>query len=87
MQTENSLNVLASILEGVDQIDSARIVMKCPAHTGAFKSSLEITFVAGRLHMQCMCGCTRDRILAAVLGAGQEQPDDGIDAFIDAIAA
>ncbi|MDE2129505.1 MAG: hypothetical protein KGJ74_07550 [Betaproteobacteria bacterium] len=87
MQNENSINVLAAILDNIDQIDNAHITMKCPAHNGAFKSSLEVTFVAGRLHMQCMCGCTQDRILAAVLGAGQEQPDDGIDAFIDALAA
>ena len=87
MQTENSGDVLAAVLDNIDEIDSAHIVMKCPAHAGAFTSSLEITFVAGRLHMQCMCGCTQDRILAAVLGAGQEQPADGIDAFIDAIAA
>ena len=89
MPNENSSEVLVAILDNIGRIDSAHIVMKCPAHNGAFTSSLEITFLAGRLHLQCMCGCTQDQILTAVFGAGQEQPNDRIDvdAFIDAIAA
>ena len=89
MQNKDSFNVLVAVLDSIDQIDSAHIRMKCPAHAGAFTSSLEVTFLAGRLHLQCMCGCTQDQILTAVFGAGQEQPNDRIDvdAFIDAIAA
>lgn len=85
MQNENSRDVLASIQEGVDQIDSAHIVMKCPAHRGALTSSLEVTLVAGRLEMHCMCGCTQDKILAAVHGTGQKQPDH-YDDFVNALA-
>ncbi|MHB1669235.1 hypothetical protein [Thiomonas sp.] len=86
MQNENSRDVLASIQEGVDQIDSAHIVMKCPAHRGALTSSLEVTLAAGRLEMYCMCGCPPDRILAAARGTGQEQPDH-YDDFVNALAA
>ena len=89
MQNENSGDVLVAILDNIGQIDNAHIRMKCPAHAGAFTSSLEVTLKAGLLSMQCMCGCTQDQILTAVFGAGQEQPNDRIDvdAFIDAIAA
>ena len=86
MQNENSGDVLGAVLGNIDQIDSAHIVMKCPAHNGAFKSSLEITFVAGRLHMHCMCGCPEDRILAMALGEQpKQQQRDAVEAFIDAL--
>ncbi|OZB65580.1 MAG: hypothetical protein B7X31_01935 [Thiomonas sp. 13-66-29] len=85
MQNENSGDVLALILGGIDQIDSAHILMKCPAHVGAFTSSLEVTLKAGLLSMQCMCGCTQDRILATALGEKPQHQRSAVEAFIDSL--
>ncbi|SCC95240.1 conserved hypothetical protein [Thiomonas sp. X19] len=87
MQNEDSGDVLVAILDNIGQIDNACIAMKCPAHAGVFTSSLEVTLKAGRLSMHCMCGCPEDRILAAALGTGQEQPSNRFEEFIDALAA
>ena len=84
MQNKDSFNVLVAVLDSIDQIDSARIVMKCPAHTGAFTSSLEVALAAGMVSLHCMCGCTQDRILATALGE-QPQQRDAVEAFIDAL--
>ena len=85
MQNKDSFNVLVAVLDSIDQIDSAHIRMKCPAHAGAFTSSLEVTLKAGLLSMHCMCGCHEDRILAAALGEQPQQQRDAVAAFIDAL--
>ncbi|SCC94441.1 conserved hypothetical protein [Thiomonas sp. X19] len=88
MQTNNAHEALAAVLDNRDKIDSATIVMQCPAHRGGLGASLEVTIEAGRLGMQCLCGCTQAEILAAVYGPGQEErPMDRFDEFINALAA
>ncbi|SCC94940.1 hypothetical protein THIX_60998 [Thiomonas sp. X19] len=88
MQREEAREALASLLDNINAINAAHISMKCPAHRGGLTASLEVTLVAGRLHMHCMCGCTQDQILAAVYGPRQEErPMDRFDEFINALAA
>ena len=56
---------LPNLRRAAEAIDSAIVLMRCPAHRGAISFSLEAVFEFGRLRLRCIAGCTPDAILAA----------------------
>jgi hypothetical protein len=72
---ETNHDSVKALLLACHGIDSGHWFARCPAHDGGFTSSLEIRYEAGRLSLNCMCGCTPKRIVAAALRRVEEQFD------------
>ncbi len=58
---------LLTILRAAERIDRGEWLMRCPAHRGAWSSSLELRLDAGRYTLRCMAGCSVDAVLQAAL--------------------
>ena len=56
---------LITILRAATSIDSGTWWMRCPAHRGAWSSSLQVRWSEGRLQMHCIAGCSAADILCA----------------------
>lgn len=63
---ETNHDSVKALLLACDGIDSGHWFARCPAHDGGFTSSLEIRYEGARLSLNCICGCSPQRIFDAV---------------------
>lgn len=68
---------LITILRAATSIDSGAWWMRCPAHQGAWSSSLQVRWSEGRVQMHCFAGCSATGILCAA-EAGRKASDDAL---------
>ena len=59
-------DVLA-VMHAAEAIDEGHWTMRCPGHSGAGSSSLEVTLSAGRYTLKCYYGCTTEKIIQGAL--------------------
>jgi hypothetical protein len=68
---------LITIPRAATSIDSGAWWMRCPAHQGAWSSSLQVRWSEGRVQMHCFAGCSATGILCAA-EAGRKASDDAL---------